>query len=155
MNRPTIPSARALAAAVTVLLIAAGCGGSAGSPTASGDPAGASGATIQGRTTGSAGAVLVASANGMSVYTFAKDTPNSGRSACTGDCIATWPAVTVPAGSTPAAGSGVSGALGTITRSDSGALQVTYDGLPLYFFSGDRAPGDLNGVYTDWAAARP
>ena len=70
----------------------------------------------------------------MTVYTFAKDTANSGSSACTGSCLATWPALTVPAGSTASAGSGAGGKIGTITRSDDGSLQVTYNGLPLYFF---------------------
>jgi predicted lipoprotein with Yx(FWY)xxD motif len=48
----------------------------------------------------------------------------------------------------------VTGNLGTITRTD-GSLQVTYNGLPLYFFSGDKAAGDANGVYTNWAAVAP
>ena len=91
----------------------------------------------------------------MTVYTFSKDTPNSGSSACTGSCLATWPALTVPAGSTPTAANGAGGKIGTITRSDDGSLQVTYNGLPLYFFSGDHAKGDSNGVYTDWAAVKP
>jgi predicted lipoprotein with Yx(FWY)xxD motif len=103
---------------------------------------------------GSKGTLIVAS-NGMTLYTFDKDTANSGTSACTGACIATWPALTVPTGSTPSAGSGAAGKIGTITRPDTGSLQVTYNGLPLYFFSGDRAPGDSNGVYTGWAAVKP
>ena len=32
------------------------------------------------------------------------------------------------------------------------SLQVTYNGLPLYFFSGDSAPGDANGIYPGWQA---
>jgi predicted lipoprotein with Yx(FWY)xxD motif len=91
----------------------------------------------------------------MTVYTFTKDTANSGKSACAGACIATWPALTVPAGSKPTAGTGAGGKLGTITRSDDGSLQVTYNGLPLYFFSGDHAAGDSNGVYTGWEAVKP
>ena len=91
----------------------------------------------------------------MTLYTFSKDTANSGQSACTGSCLATWPALTVPAGSTASAGSGAGGKIGTITRSDDGSLQVTYNGLPLYFFVGDHVKGDSNGVYTDWAAVKP
>ena len=34
--------------------------------------------------------------------------------------------------------------LGTVDHPDAGT-QVTYNGWPLYFFSGDSAPGDTNG----------
>ena len=34
--------------------------------------------------------------------------------------------------------------LGTITRAD-GTVQSTYNGWPLYYFSGDSAAGDVNG----------
>lgn len=125
----------------------------ASSPAAS-SPA-ASGATVEAKSVGTIGTVLVAGSNGMTVYTFANDVKDSGTSACTGPCIARWPALTVAAGTTPVAGTGVTGKLGTITRADDGTLQVTYNGLPLYFFSGDSAPGDANGVYTNWAAVKP
>jgi predicted lipoprotein with Yx(FWY)xxD motif len=115
----------------------------------------ASGATVVATSVGSLGTVLVDAKSGMTVYTFAKDVANSGTSNCTGGCLQTWPALTVAAGSTPTAGDGVTGTLGTITRADDGSLQVTYNGLPLYFFSGDRAPGDGNGVYADWEAVTP
>ena len=75
--------------------------------------------------------------------------------ACTGACITKWPALTVPAGTTATAGPGVTGTIGTITRPDDGTLQVTYNGLPLYFFAGDKAPGDPNGIYTGWTAVKP
>ena len=106
-------------------------------------------------TVGTQGMLLVAGANGMTVYTFNKDVANSGTSNCTGACITRWPALTIPAGSTPAGESGVTGTLGTITRADDGSTQVTYNGLPLYFFSGDAAPGDANGIYSGWSAVKP
>ena len=74
-----------------------------------------SGSTIETATVGNRGTLIVASSNGMTVYTFAKDTANSGSSACTGSCLATWPALTVSAGSTASAGSGAGGKIGTIT----------------------------------------
>jgi predicted lipoprotein with Yx(FWY)xxD motif len=61
--------------------------------------------------------------------------------------------MTVASGTTPSAGAGVSGTLGTITRDD-GTTQVTYNGRPLYHYSGDSAPGDTNGNYPGWSAAK-
>ncbi|MBI3746884.1 MAG: hypothetical protein HY264_10275 [Chloroflexi bacterium] len=114
----------------------------------------ATGDTVDAVSVGSIGTALVAGSNGMTVYTFTKDVKDSGTSACTGGCLTKWPALTVAAGSTPKAGSGIAGKLATITRDD-GSLQVTYNGLPLYFFSGDSAPGDANGVYPNWQAVKP
>ena len=51
-----------------------------------------------------------------------------------------WPPVT----GSPVAGSGVTGKLGTITRTR-GATQATYDGHPLYTYIGDSAPGQATG----------
>ena len=114
----------------------------------------ASGKTIEAKPVGAQGTVLVAGSNGMTVYIFTKDVKDSGKSACSGACLTTWPALIVPAGATPTAGTGIGGKLGTITRDD-GTLQVTYNGLPLYFFKNDKAPGDANGVYENWAAVKP
>ena len=61
----------------------------------------AGGPVIMTATVGSNGTLVVASSNGMTVYTFDKDVANGGTSACTGGCITKWPALTVPAGSTP------------------------------------------------------
>jgi predicted lipoprotein with Yx(FWY)xxD motif len=121
---------------------------------ASSEPSSSSGETVETKSVGSIGTVLVAGSNGMTVYTFTQDTKDSGKSACTGDCAATWPPLTVAAGATPSAGTGVTGTLATITRND-GTIQVTYKGLPLYFFKNDHAPGDANGVYTNWEAVKP
>jgi predicted lipoprotein with Yx(FWY)xxD motif len=115
----------------------------------------AAGATVEATAVGSAGTILVAGSNGMTLYNFSKDTKDSGTSACTGGCLETWPALTVAAGESPIGGDGVSGKLGTITRTDDGSLQVTYNGLPLYFFKNDKAPGDLNGVYENWVTVKP
>ena len=114
-----------------------------------------SSATVNAHAVGSAGTILVAASNDMTLYNFSKDTKNSGASACTDSCLETWPALTVAAGETPVAGDGVTGTLGTITRTDDGTLQVTYNGLPLYFFKNDKAPGDLNGVYENWVTVAP
>jgi len=44
----------------------------------------------------------------------------------------------------PTAGAGVTGQLGTLTRAD-GTTQVTYNGMPLYYWFKDAQPGDTTG----------
>ena len=119
-------------------------------------PAASAGAvTVDAKPVGSVGTVLVAGSNGMTLYIFAKDVKDSGKSVCTGQCLTTWPALTVAAGATPTGSSGVTGKFGTIVREDDGTTQVTYNGLPLYFFANDKAVGDANGVYQDWEVVKP
>lgn len=90
----------------------------------------------------------------MALYTF--DNDELGSSACSGDCAAAWPPLTVESGTAPAGGPGVTGELGTIERDD-GTTQVTYDGAPLYYYAGDEQLYDVNGdgVGGVWHLARP
>jgi predicted lipoprotein with Yx(FWY)xxD motif len=81
--------------------------------------------------------VLVDS-SGKTVYTFDKDTANSGKSACTGSCAENWPPVTVIVPDT------AQGPYSTITRED-GSKQLTYKGKPLYTFKKDKKAGDKTG----------
>jgi predicted lipoprotein with Yx(FWY)xxD motif len=141
--------------AVSASTAASASASATASPSASASASAASKATVEAKPVGSIGTVLVAASNGKTVYQFANDVKDSGKSNCTGGCATTWPPLTVAAGATPSGGSGVTGTLGTITRADDGTLQVTYNGLPLYFFSGDTAAGDANGVYPSWSAVKP
>ena len=84
------------------------------------------------------GQQVVTNSKGFTLYWFAPDTSTTLK--CTGSCATFWPPVKGPV----TAGSGVTGTLGTITRSD-GTTQATYDGHPLYTFAGDKAPGQANG----------
>jgi predicted lipoprotein with Yx(FWY)xxD motif len=87
----------------------------------------------------SRGNVLVNS-RGRTLYLFESDTRN--HSNCTGQCASNWPPLLV--GGSPHAGPGVSGGkLGSIRRGNS--HQVTYNGHPLYTFSGDGGAGQTNG----------
>jgi predicted lipoprotein with Yx(FWY)xxD motif len=69
---------------------------------------------------------------------------------CTATCLVYWPEVLLPKGTTRAtAGHGVNPArLGTIKR-PGGRLQVTYQGRALYWFSFDKAPGQVKGNVRD------
>jgi predicted lipoprotein with Yx(FWY)xxD motif len=89
---------------------------------------------------GSLGRVLTNS-QGQVLYTF---TTSSGASApCNASCLQVWPADVVPAATTQPTGSTGVGTLGITTAN--GLHQVTVDGLALYTYAGDSAPGVADG----------
>jgi predicted lipoprotein with Yx(FWY)xxD motif len=116
----------------------AGYGGTSTSTgTGSGAMAAASVATAK---VGDLGTVLV-NGDGRTLYIFGNDTGST--STCVGSCAGTWPALTTSGDATAGAGATAS-MLGTTTRDD-GTTQVTYNGHPLYLYSGDTAAGQANG----------
>ena len=130
-----------------VALLAAACGSSssgpgggsaASSPAASATPSvsQASSRVLDTRQIG--GTTILTNARGRTLYWFVPDT--SSHSACNGACVQHWTPVPGPA----TAGAGVTGSLGTITRSN-GSQQATYDGHPLYTYVADTAPGQAKG----------
>jgi predicted lipoprotein with Yx(FWY)xxD motif len=82
----------------------------------------------------------------FTLYTFDDDTP--GVTTCFGGCLVVWPALYAPADAQ------AFGDFSVIAR-DATTKQWAYKGLPLYFYVGDTAPGDVTGEYTDWTIARP
>ena len=128
---------------------AAGCGSSSnnnsttnsGSTTAVKAAATTSGGkTVSVADNGKVGKILVDS-KGNTLYLFEQDKTTT--STCSGACASNWPPLS--ATGNPTAGSGVTASkLGTTKRSD-GTMQVTYNGHPLYTFSGDMKPGDAAG----------
>lgn len=80
-------------------------------------------------------------AEGMTLYIFTKDTANSGASVCNDDCAAKWPPFYAEGATLP---EGVAGELTTIMRDD-GTEQLAYNGMPLYLWVNDAAPGDVTG----------
>jgi predicted lipoprotein with Yx(FWY)xxD motif len=81
---------------------------------------------------------VLTSAKGLTLYLFVPDTASTSK--CYGSCAQYWP----PVLGSPTAGLGVTGALGTIKRTD-GTLQATYDGHPLYTYIADTVPGQDRG----------
>ena len=83
------------------------------------------------------GGVLV-DAQGRTLYTFDKDTADSGKSACNGPCATLWPPALASASDRP------SGPFGIVARDD-GARQWSYKGKPVYTYQADKQPGDRHG----------
>ncbi|MHB8575869.1 MAG: hypothetical protein ACYDCQ_11135 [Dehalococcoidia bacterium] len=99
-----------------------------------------------------AGSVL-ADGSGMTLYTYDLDIP--GMSQCDADCAVSFPPLVLTDGRLMPSPD-LMGGLATIQRPD-GSQQVTFNDQPLYNFSGDMQPGDVNGDGVDglWHAARP
>ena len=127
-------------AAVALVIAACGSSSSSSPPASSAAPASsapaASGSALKTASVG--GVTVLTNAKGFTLYWFVPDTPT--KSNCNGSCATFWPPVKGPA----TAGTGVTGTLGTITRAD-GSTQATYNGHPLYTYSGDTAPGQNKG----------
>jgi predicted lipoprotein with Yx(FWY)xxD motif len=85
------------------------------------------------------GRILV-DGGGRSLYGFTKDT--DGKPTCQGACATTWPAVIVDDGKVPA---GLDPAVFSVVARPDGKQQLKAGKWPLYLFSGDSAPGDVNG----------
>jgi predicted lipoprotein with Yx(FWY)xxD motif len=139
------PGVRVAIPVAVIALAAAACGSSSSAKTAPAAAASTSTGTatssvVLDTKSGTPGTYLT-DGSGKSLYEFASDTAT--KSTCTGACVTAWPPLT--SSSAASAGSGVNaGDIGTLTRSD-GAMQVTYKGHPLYYFSGDSSAGQTNG----------
>jgi predicted lipoprotein with Yx(FWY)xxD motif len=139
-------TSRALVAATTLFLVAA-CGGKDDSTetapfpsqdAASESPAGDS-VAVKSATT-DLGDILVGK-EGLTLYGFTNDI--DGVSTCSGTCAEAWPPVIV--GPDWTVGPGLdSGVFSTVARDD-GTKQLVAGKWPLYYYSGDTAPGDVKG----------
>jgi predicted lipoprotein with Yx(FWY)xxD motif len=92
--------------------------------------------------------------NGLTLYTFAND--EAGVSNCADTCAENWPAYTVGANARLTGSADAMGEIATIERAD-GSLQVTYNGMPLYYWKDDKAAGDTlgQGLGDVWFVAAP
>ena len=91
-------------------------------------------------------------AKGMTLYIFKKDSP--GKSGCAGPCVEKWP---LYSRETVAVPEGVNAGDFTAVDREDGKKQTAYKGMPLYYFAGDKNPGDVTGqgMGNVWFVANP
>jgi predicted lipoprotein with Yx(FWY)xxD motif len=145
MKMPTL-----VAVTATALLTLSACGNGSSSSTAQ-QPAGA-GTAPHGLSVAetSLGQVLV-DGRGMTLYTLSAD--GQDHSTCSTQCLQFWPAVA------PAKSGKLSVTTGKTATPDGTAI-ATVAGHPVYTFSQDQQPGDVNGEGVDefggvWHAVSP
>ena len=85
---------------------------------------------------------ILADDRGVTLYRFTRDGPDVSN--CYDQCAQTWPPLLVAEDGEPMPGPELGGALGVIARRDN-TRQVTYSGMPLYYYARDANPGDANG----------
>jgi predicted lipoprotein with Yx(FWY)xxD motif len=88
--------------------------------------------------------------NGMTLYTFDKDTAGNGKSVCNGPCATNWPPLMAADADAPMGDY-------TIVTRDDGKKQWAMKGKPLYYWIKDTKPGDKSGdgMMTFWHTATP
>src|SRR5207302_550398 len=89
---------------------------------------------------------------GRTLYIYARD--EVGISHCYDSCAAAWPPLMSQSDLLlPAA---IAAGLGTTSRTD-GSMQVTYNGMPLYYWAKDQTPGETTGqnVGEVWFVVNP
>lgn len=97
---------------------------------------------------------IVVDGEGRTLYRFSKDSAWPMKFACNGACLDTWkPAKPVDKSKVEGVRSKL---ISTVTRPD-GTRQLAVDCWPVYWFTGDKKPGDVNGqgVKGTWFAVTP
>jgi predicted lipoprotein with Yx(FWY)xxD motif len=78
---------------------------------------------------------------GRALYAFTRDR-RGGSSRCYGACARAWPVYF--SGGRLVAGKGVKRSLIGTTKRRDGRRQITYNGRPLYYYVGDKSPGQVS-----------
>ena len=120
--------------------LATACGGASG-VAASGSTLATSAKMVSVKHVDGVGNVLVDS-KGQALYSPVQEA--GGKVLCTGSCTSIWVPLTLAGSAQPTGSSDVDAKLGTVDRPD-GAVQVTYQGKPLYTFVEDMSPGTVTG----------
>jgi len=147
-TRSTRTTIAIVAAGLVALAVAvAGCGGGSaygGSSAPAAKPASSTGGSSVKLASTKLGKVLV-DAQGRTLYLFEAD--KGAMSACAGACAGVWPPLKTTG--KPIAGAGITASkLGSTKRSD-GSTEVTYNGHPLYTYTGDSSAGQTSGQAID------
>lgn len=142
-NRITVPVVLVILAAIVGVIVSA-AGGST-KKTLRAVP-GNSAISVVSTPVGSA----LADANGRTLYLFAGDKRNLSTLSAAGRAL--WPPVT--ATTRPIARGGALASEIALVRGATGTAQVTYNGHPLYYFVGDRNPGQAAGQGLNQFGAR-
>jgi predicted lipoprotein with Yx(FWY)xxD motif len=145
MTQPRMKNA--VAPCIALGLFASACGGDDSQPAATNTSNSAStpvssnkartGASI--KVMSSRYGKLIFDGGGRALYLFTRE--RTSRSRCYGDCATAWPPFLT--NGRPRAGKGARSKLLGTTRRRDGKTQVTYRGHPLYYYQGDRKPGQI------------
>jgi predicted lipoprotein with Yx(FWY)xxD motif len=125
--------------ALAATLLLGACGGSSGAGSSMSSANASTGVTVKTAANSTLGSTVLVDQQGLTLYRLSGE--QAGRFICTGACLKLWHPLTVSAGAKPMGGLA---ALGVVKRPE-GNEQVTYKGMPLYTFVGDRKPGDAKG----------
>jgi predicted lipoprotein with Yx(FWY)xxD motif len=133
----------AVAASLTLAACGSSGSGSASQAAATQTSTAASGAgtalVVKSAQNAALGSTVLVDAAGRTLYSLSGE--QSGKLICTSSaCTAVWHPLTA----TTATPAGSVGSLATVRRPD-GSEQVTYNGMPLYTFTGDTAAGQAKG----------
>lgn len=116
-----------------------GSGNAGSTPSTSGSGSASVIKTASATVSGKAMTILT-NAQGMTLYYRTSDTTTS---VCSGGCAQAWPPVLFSGSGNPGSSASLSGSL-TVSANANGR-QVEYNGHPLYTYTGDTAPGQMNG----------
>ena len=132
---------RTLLGAAALVLVVAACGEDTDSGSETTAAGAAPAAQLATRADTAVGTVVV-DAGGMTLYTTEREA--DGAVVCVDECLEVWLPAIVDS-ETPAVSAELTDRIGAVERPDGGGLQATFDGSPLYRFSEDGEPGEVNG----------
>jgi predicted lipoprotein with Yx(FWY)xxD motif len=102
---------------------------------------------------------VLADRSGHTLYELSTEAHGKIHCRVAGGCVAAWPPLQITRGQKVGIGAGIKGKVGTISRSST-TLQVTFNGYPVYTFSGDSGKAQTHGENIEafgglWDMLRP